>query len=84
MAQHGRNPDPMEIWEIACALGVHRPKVTPFGLMTTPVGAAVDPVAEMVAAAKAARDGNGTPEWSAPSEQEESSVRALLRATGRG
>lgn len=82
MAQIGRDPNPMEIWEIACALGAHRPP-RGFGLADAPEAAASDPLAEMIAAEKAARERGSTAEWGAPSPEEEAGVNALLRATGR-
>jgi len=55
-----------------------------FGLAAAPEVAASDPLAEMIAAEKAAQESGRRAEWGAPSPTEEAAVNALLRATGRG
>lgn len=61
-ARLGFDPNPREIWEIACALGVHRP--------TTPDGperiVRDELVGEMVNAELASRTTGERPQWGNP------------------
>lgn len=78
LAQLGRDPNPMEIWEVACAIGAHRPD-RPFGPISDPRAVSSDLVAEMIADEKAARAGNRKAQWAGPTEADEAAAATLVR-----
>jgi len=72
----------MKLWELACAFGAHRPQNPAFmgASRAAPRGAAAHDaaLAELIANAERAQATGDVPEWSEPTELEQTALRRLL------